>query len=182
MTAPIFFNGFIYLFFQNKLDASHSFIHICCSPNTAVYFQTSSSSAKQHEELTINPKYFLPLNNIKFHASVFCLFSHVFKTLCSSGVCFLMHTSPSVLFEIFDIIDVQVNLKLSQSKCWDVLRNVHVYIRGKGKKRQNKREKRESDGKRRHLGFINGNLPRPSALLAEAIYICYRDIRGWSSC
>ena len=60
---------------------------------------------------------------------------------------------------------------MSQSKCWDVLRNVHVCIRGEGKKRWNKREKRESVGKRKHLGFINGNLPRPSALLAEAIYI-----------
>lgn len=47
---------------------------------------------------------------------------------------------------------------MSQSKYWDVLRNVHVCIRGEGKKRPNKREKRESVGKRRHLGFINGNL------------------------
>lgn len=41
---------------------------------------------------------------------------------------------------------------------------------GEGKKRGIKREKRKSYGKRRHLGFINGNLSEPSALIAEAIY------------
>lgn len=60
---------------------------------------------------------------------------------------------------------------MSQSKCWDVLRNAPVCVRGEGKKTWNKREKRESDGKRRHLRFVNANRPRPSALLAEAIYI-----------
>lgn len=44
---------------------------------------------------------------------------------------------------------------------------------GEGMKTSNKRAKRESDGKRRRLGFFNGNLPGPNALLAEAIYIWY---------
>lgn len=74
-----------------------------------------------------------------------------------------------------DIIEVQ----LSHSEFWDVLRNVHTCVGGWGggvMKRRNKRVKRETDGKRRHLGFVNGNRPGPNALLAEAIYIFGTEI------
>lgn len=64
------------------------------------------------------------------------------------------HLSGLELLVLFRFNHLSQNAGIFLGKCMDV-------SGGRNKKRESKREKRESDGKRRYLGCVNGNLHRP---------------------